>query len=115
MLTQKELTESLKVLIDEAGSQTLLAEKIGMTQSQISDYLRGRFQVENITLGILYRMFPKTTIHLFGDSPDSNQEPVAKSLEEQMNAFFKKLSPAEQVRCFSVMIALFPEKVEVNI
>ena len=54
MLTQDEFRAALSKSIFEAGSQTALAERLGMTQCQLSDYLRGRFLIENMTLVNLY-------------------------------------------------------------
>lgn len=108
MLTQDDFQSALAKSIKEAGSQIALAEKLGMTQSQISDYLRGRFPVENMTIGNLYRLFPATVIHLFGENVE--KEPVAKSLEEQLFETYHSLQPDEQVRCFAMIMANFGKK-----
>ena len=109
MLTQDEFREALSKSIFEAGSQTALAERLGMTQSQISDYLRGRFLIENMTIGNLYKLFPNTTINLLGNS--SIQEPHAKSLEEQLFEIYRSLTPDEQVRCLVMVAANFGVKI----
>ena len=90
MLTQDDFTNALEAEIQKAGLQTALAEKLGMTQSQISDYLRGRFQIENMTIGNLFKLFPATRINLQGEN---TEEPVAKSLEEQLRSVYRHLSP----------------------
>lgn len=108
MLTQEEFRKALERAITQVGSQTALAEKLGMTQSQISDYLRGRFLIENITIGNLYKLFPCAKIDL---SPEKYlAEPVAKSLEEQLFELYRSLSPEQQVKCYGIVVANFPEK-----
>lgn len=109
MLTQEEFTKKLEAEIQKAGSQTALAKKAGMTQSQISDYLRGRFQVENITIGNLFKLFPGTRIVLSGEE---TEEPVIKSLEEQLLAVYRHLTPEQKVKCLAIVIANFPDKIK---
>lgn len=53
---------ALREAIRTAGSQTELARKAGMQQGRISDYLTGRYDVDNITLGTLRRLFPDMQI-----------------------------------------------------
>ena len=109
MLTQDEFKLALEAEIRKAGSQTALAEKLGMTQSQISDYLRGRFQIENITVGSLYKLFPDTQIVLSGTN---TAEPIEKSAEDQLLEIYRQLTPEEKVRCLAIVIANFPDKVK---
>lgn len=109
MLTQDEFKQALEAEIQKAGSQTALAEKLGMTQSQISDYLRGRFQVENITIGNLCKLFPNTQIKLSGTILE---EPIAKSVEDQLLEVYRRLTPEEKVRCLAIVIANFPNKIK---
>ena len=108
MLTQDDFKQALEEEIQKAGSQTALAEKLGMTQSQISDYLRGRFQIENITIGNLYKLFPNTQINLSGTSI---AEPIARSVEDQLLEIYRQLNPEEKVRCLAIVIANFPDKI----
>jgi len=109
MLTQEEFTKALEAEIQKAGSQTALAEKLGMTQSQISDYLRGRFQIENMTIGNLFKLFPSTKIRLQGEEIE---EPVAKSLEDQLLTVYRHLSPEQKVKCLAIVVAHFPEQIK---
>lgn len=109
MLTQEDFKAALMAEIEKAGSQTALGEKLGMTQSQISDYLRGRFQVENMTIGNLYKLFPCTQINLSGEIVE---EPVAKSMEDQLLTVYRQLSPEEKVKCLTIVVAHFPDKVK---
>ena len=107
MLTQEELTRAMQQAIERAGSQTALASIATMTQSQISDYSRGRFQVENITIGVLQRIFPEMKILFFGQEPEPVLDPMSKIIESQLLAMFRKLSPEEQVRCFAMISRTF--------
>jgi len=109
MLTQDEFAEAMRLEIDSAGSQAALAEKLGMTQSQISDYVRGRFQIKDITIGTLYRLFPNTIINLQGLSVA--KEPIAKNLEEQLLEIYHGLTPEQKVKCFAMVAANFGEKI----
>ena len=109
MLTQEDFKQALEAEIEKAGSQTALAERLGMTQSQISDYLRGRFQLENMTIGNLFKLFPCTKISLSGKIVE---EPIARSLEEQLFAVYRKLSPDQRVRCLAIVVANFPEMIK---
>ena len=109
MLTQEDFKKALETEIQKAGSQTALAEKLGMTQSQISDYLRGRFPIEKMTIGNLFKLFPGTKIKLLGEEIE---EPVAKSLEDQLLTVYRHLSPDQKVKCLAIVIAHFPEQVK---
>ena len=109
MLTQEDFKQALEAEIEKAGSQTALAERLGMTQSQISDYLRGRFQLENMTIGNLFKLFPCTKISLSGEIVE---EPIARSLEEQLLTVYRQLSPEEKVKCLTIVAAHFPDKIK---
>ena len=109
MLTQEDFKRALEAEIEKAGSQTALAERLGMTQSQISDYLRGRFQLENMTIGNLFKLFPCTKISLSGEIVE---EPVARSMEDQLLSVYRQLSPEEKVKCLTIVVAHFPDKIK---
>ncbi len=109
MLAQDEFKKALENAIKQAGSQTLLAQRLGMTQSQISDYLRGRFQVENMTIGNLYKLFPNASITLEGVS---RTDTVQQTLEDELLTLYRSLSPEQQVRCLAIVAANFPEKIK---
>ena len=66
------IKEALQEAVRRAGSQTALAQRTGMNQSRISDYCRGRFAVENMTIGVLTRLFPKMLIDFFGEGNTKN-------------------------------------------
>ena len=110
-LNKKFTAEDIENAVKKAGSQTALAAARGMTQSQISDYLRGRFFIENITIGALYKLFPDAKIDLNVDREIEQAEPLAISLEEQLISLFRGLSPEQQVRCFAMVAANFGENI----
>ncbi|MBR4075725.1 MAG: helix-turn-helix transcriptional regulator [Lentisphaeria bacterium] len=56
---KKEFAAALRREIANAGSQTALAKKIGVQQSRISDYLTGRYDFSNMTIGTLAKFFPE--------------------------------------------------------
>ena len=66
------IREALREAVRRAGSQTALAREAGMKQSQISDYCRGRFAPENMTIGVLTRLFPRMLIDFFGEGNTKN-------------------------------------------
>lgn len=105
MITQEEFKFALEESIKEAGSQTELASRLGMKQSQISDYLRGRFPVENITIGMLFKLFPNTKINLRGVA---QTEPIRQSLEDQLLHIYRHLTDTEKVKCLTIIAAHFP-------
>lgn len=110
MLSEEYFQSALEEMIKMAGSQVALAQQRGLTQSQISDYRRGRFRLENVTLGNLYKLFPNVQIDLVGTT-QGVVEPISQTLEEQLLTIYRSLSPEQKVQCFSIVVANFPEKV----
>lgn len=108
MLTQEEFAQALRREIAKAGTQSALAEKSGMRQSQISDYLRGRFQLREITVGTLYRLFPQLEIRL--QSETDEPEPASRNMEALLAELYRSLPPEQQVRCFALVMANFGKK-----
>ena len=101
---KKEFAESLRREIANAGSQTALAKKIGVQQSRISDYLTGRYDLTNMTLGPLSKCFAEMQIRF---SADSSASAVEQELEKQVLALFRNLSPAEKARYVMLVSAHF--------
>ena len=111
MLSEEYFKRALEEMIKQAGSQVALAQQRGLTQSQVSDYRRGRFRLENVTLGNLYKLFPNVRIDLVGIEPTHEVEPISQTMEEQLLTLYRSLSPEQKVQCFSIVVANFPEKV----
>lgn len=101
---KKEFAAALRREIADAGSQTALAKKIGVQQSRISDYLTGRYDFANMTIGTLTKFFPEMQISF---SPDSSAPAVEQELEKQVLALFRSLSPEEKARYVMMVSAHF--------
>ena len=56
-MLKENFMKALSEAIGRAGSQTMLAKNSGMQQSRISDYLSGRYDFYNITIGSLLKLF----------------------------------------------------------
>ena len=67
-MLKENFMKALSEAIGRAGSQTMLAKNSGMQQSRISDYLSGRYDFYNITIGSLLKLFPELEIHYFRDN-----------------------------------------------
>jgi len=108
MLKQEEFSAALRKKISAAGSQSALAEKLGMTQSRISDYLRGRFQVHDITIGTLHKLFPEMEIDLH--SCEHSNEGMAEKMEEMLLKIYRSLPEDQQIKCFAMLLSNFGKK-----
>lgn len=69
-MMDKIFLNALSEAIRDAGSQTALAKRSGMQQSRISDYISGRYDFYNITIGTLYKLFPDMSINYFKKAPE---------------------------------------------
>lgn len=78
------------------GSQTKLAQKAGMHQGRISDYLSERYLFDNITIGTLRKLFPKIQISYYTEQNHSSE--IEDELEHHMIKIFRSLSPAEKIQ-----------------
>ena len=108
MLKQEDFAAALRREISAAGSQNALARKAGMKQSQISDYLRGRFQIKDIAIGTLARLFPELEIHLHKSVRSEGK--VSENLEKMLLDLYRSLPEDQQVRCFAMIMAHFGQK-----
>lgn len=101
---KNEFTAALRREIANAGSQTALAKKIGVQQNRISDYLTGRYDFSNMTIGTLAKFFPEMQI-CFSD--DAAAPAVEQELEKQVLELFRSLSPAEKARYVMLVSSRF--------
>lgn len=108
-MTESDLKIALKEAIKRAGTQTELARRAGFSQSTISDYLNGRCSVGNMTVTTLFRLFPDMVIDFFGNSTGNDGVDRCRKM---LLSVFDKLSPDDQLRCLSIVIANFPEQVK---
>ena len=93
---KQDFLNALQDAVDEAGSQTRLAEKTGMHQSRISDYLSGRYKFDNITIGTLRKLFPEIMI-LF-NARWKHSSDLEEEMEKMFLSFFRQLPPAEKIQ-----------------
>ena len=98
---------ALREAIHRAGSQTALARSVGMQQSRISDYLSGRYDFGNITIGTLEKLFPDLQFIFFPSAPRPSSE-LEIEMEKQILEHFRRLSPAEKARYMMIVAATFP-------
>ena len=101
---KEQFIAALRREIAHAGSQTALAKKIGVQQSRISDYLNGRYEFENMTIGTLRKFFPEIKICF---SENSSSPAVEQELEKQVLELFRSLSPAEKANYVMQVSARF--------
>ena len=107
---KEKFIAALKAAVTQAGSQTELAKQAGMQQSRISDYLNSRYDLDNITVGVLRRIFPGLKID-FGVLPENAQDQgYAEAIEKRLIALFHSLSTEDQIRCFEMVSRTFGDK-----
>lgn len=101
---------SLKRACEKAGGQLKLARQCGLSQGQLSDYICGRRQIKNMTVGTLEKIFPGMEIKLCGGCG------AADPVEQQIQEIVAKLSAREKARCLKILAANFPEQIlkEIN-
>ncbi len=64
---EQEVIDALKEACRREGTQSLLAERSGVTQGRISDYLNSRREISNMSVKTLFRLFPKLNMDFFGE------------------------------------------------
>lgn len=108
-MTEYEFKIALDELYRREGTQKRLAELAGITQSTINAYLQGKAKIENMPLGVFIRLFRNMRIDFFGDSTGDNGVDRCRKM---LLSVFDKLSPDDQLRCLSIVIANFPDQVK---
>lgn len=108
---QQQFISALREAIAEAGSQVELAKKIGMQQGRISDYLKGRYEFENMTVGTLLKLFPDLDIVYYPKkTPKDNL--IEQELEKQVMELFRGLSAEAKAKYVVMVSANFGEKIK---
>ena len=108
-MTETEIKIALDELYRRVGTQKGLAALAGITQSTICAYLSGKAKIENMPVGIFLKLFRDIRIDFFGDSTgDAGVDLIRKQLLE----VFDSLTPSDQMRCLSLVIANFPDKIK---
>ena len=107
-MVEQEVLKALEEACKRAGTQTALANKTGISQSTIADYLRGRCSIGNMTVTTLFRLFPDIIIDFFGGKTANSQSDL---MREQVLKIFDSLSDADKVRFVAMAAANFGEKI----
>lgn len=107
-MTETDVLNALKDACVRVGTQQALADMAGLSQSTISDYLRGRCSVGNMTVSTLLRLFPDMIIEFFGKRAET---PSAELRRAQLLKIFDGLSEEAQLAAIAMMAANFGEKI----
>lgn len=107
-MTEHDIFLALKEAVERIGTQTALAQKAGISQSTIADYLRGRCAIGNMTITMLLRLFPDITMNFFGEEAKTSSAELRRN---QLLKIFEPLSEAEQLAAIAMMAANFGEKI----
>lgn len=106
-MIEKLVLDALKEACARAGNQLELANQSGVSQGQISDYLCGRRQIRNMTLGTLEKLFPELVLTFFHDQGGSAADPV----EHEIMRVVHGMTPAQKARCLKIIAANFPDEI----
>ena len=109
MICENEVLIALNELYQRVGTQKGLADLAGITQSTICAYLSGKAKIENMPLGVFFKLFRDMTIDYFG-STTGNAD--TDSRRDMLLRVFDSLSPEDQMRCIAIVIANFPDKIK---
>ena len=104
-MDKQQILTALQKAVKKAGTQAAFAEKCGIAQGRISDYLNGNRDIGNITLSTLFTLFPEISISFFKDEEKDNIIP--QLLENKMLELFRNLPPEKQIQCFGLMCQTF--------
>ena len=104
-MDKQDFLQALSEAVKRLGTQSALAKQAGMAQGRISDYLTAKYDIGNMTIDTLLKLFPEITISFFKDTEKDNIIP--QLLENQMLELFRKLPPEEQIKCFGLMCQKF--------
>lgn len=98
-MTKSDIIAALKEACTRAGTQSNLAVKVGMGQGQISDYLCGRRDIENMEVRTLLRLFPDLKMIFFNDAdpPRDNTPLVDSPIDSKLFKVIKDLSDEEKL------------------
>ena len=109
MIVDNDIRLALKELYQRVGTQKKLAELAGITQSTINAYLSGKAQIENMPMGVFLRLFRDVKIDFFGESTGDCSIDL---MRKQLLAVFDGLAPEDKMRCLTMVIANFPDKIK---
>ena len=108
-MTDDDILEALREAYRRAGTQSALAQKAGVSQGRIADYLNKRYSIGNMTVSTLLKLFPDMVIDFFGGQSATDSD---NALRDQLLEIFNSLDERGKIRCLALVIANFPEKVK---
>ena len=106
-MTENDIITALKEAIKRAGTQTALAQRVGLSQGTISDYLNGRCSVGNMTVTTMLRIFPDMVIDFFGGKSANEAD---NALRDQLLEIFEALDERGKIRLVAMAAANFGEE-----
>ena len=109
MIAKNDIRAALQELYRREGTQKKLAELAGITQSTINAYLSGKALVENMPMGVFFRLFRNAKIDFFGESTGDNGVDL---MRKQLLEVFDQLPPDDKMRCLAMVIANFPNQIQ---
>ena len=95
MTSDSEISEDLVSACKRMGSQKALAEKTGIKQGRISDYINERYDVGNCSINTLRRFFPELRLVFF---PDTDLTPDIQEINRMKQEYTEKLANLEKDR-----------------
>ena len=83
------IKKALEKAYRRAGTQTKLAAKAGLSQGGINEFLNGRAEIRNMTVGTLLKLFPDMEMRFFRNDPlfDGVVPNDIREVEEQFNKY----------------------------
>ena len=106
-MTEKDVLIALQEAYRQSGTQVALAQKAGVSQGRIADYLNGRCSIGNMTIATLLRLFPEMSIDFFGGTSGNMASDGMRSL---LLEIFESLDGREQARLLAMVAANFGDK-----
>ena len=103
-MSEQDILEALREAYRRAGTQAALAEKAGISQGRIADYLNGRYAIGNMTVSTLLKLFPEMVIDFFGGKSASEAD---NAMRDQLLEIFNSLDGRGKIRLIAMAAANF--------
>ena len=108
-MTEKDILIALQEAYRQAGTQVALAQRAGVSQGRIADYLHGRCSIGNMTVATLLKLFPEMSIDFFGGISGNM---ASDGMRSQLLEIFESLDGREQARLLAMAAANFGDKLK---
>ena len=92
-MTEKDILIALQEAYRQAGTQVALAQRAGVSQGRIADYLNGRCSIGNMTVATLLKLFPEMSIDFFGGISGNM---ASDGMRSQLLEIFESLTVANR-------------------